>query len=843
MPTETTPLRRDEAIERARLLSDVTYSVQLDLTGEDDRTYASVTTITFSCVEPGAASFLDLLADEVIGVELNGKPVAAKAVAGARIALEDLAGQNTCVVEARMPYMHNGTGLHRFVDPTDQAVYLHTQFEPFDAHRVYACFDQPDLKAPFALTVTAPAEWTCISNGRVAGRADTPDGAATRWTFAEYLTALVAGHFHVERDAHGDVELGLYCRRSLAEHIDREDMFEVTKQGLDFFAEAFGTPYPFGKYDQLFVPEFNFGAMENPGCVTFSESYVFRSRVTWAAYRSRANTTLHEMAHMWFGDLVTMRWWDDLWLNESFATYTAYLAEAEATRYTDAWSEFQSEIKAWAYQQDQLPSTHPIAADMTDTEDVRTNFDGITYAKGASVLKQLVAYVGRDGFLAGLQRYFPRHAWGNATLADFLAALEEGSGRDDLGAWSKEWLETAGLNTLRADVTRAEDGTYTEVAVLQSAPEEHPHLRTHRLAIGLYDLGDEGLVRRHRVELDVQGERTVVEELAGQREADLLLVNDDDLAYAKVRLGERSVATLQAGLGRIRDPLARAICWGATWDMTRDGELAARRFVTLVAEHAAGEEDAGLLQTILRQAGAAADRYGAPENRERARRWLADAAAASLATAAAGSDTQLLWVRAFAGLADGEDHLDRVRALLDGEAELEGLEVDTELRWQLLTNLARAGRAGEDEIAAEEERDPTDIGKRRAATARAVRPSVEAKAAAWNAVLDAEELPLAVIRAHVGGIFVPGQDDLLRPYVRQLPKALARTWRDRDVEEALSITGGLYPSSIVEPEVVEVADGLLADESLPKAAKRVVSESRDATLRALRAREVDAAVG
>jgi len=834
-------LSRSEATERAGLLSEVSYAVDLDLTTGDER-FASVTVVRFRCARPGASTFLDLEAASVGAVEVNGVAVTSDAIRPGRIRLDGLAAVNTVRVVADCDYTRTGVGLHRFADPVDGGVYLHTQFEPFEAHRVFACFDQPDLKGSVALGVRAPGGWTCISNG--AEIAQEPEGDAVAWRFlptlpiSTYLVALVAGPFHRATDRHGDIDLALYCRQSLAEHLDADEMFTTTKQGLDFFAQRFDHPYPFGKYDQLFVPEFNAGAMENPGCITFNESYVFRSKVTDAARRQRANTTLHEMAHMWFGDLVTMRWWDDLWLNESFATYTAYLAATEATRFTDSWAAFASSIKAWAYAQDQLPSTHPIAADMVDTDAVRVFFDGITYAKGASVLKQLVHWVGTEAFTEGLRGYFRRHAFGNAELSDFLAALEEASGRD-LGDWSRQWLETAGLTSVRAEVIADDRDTITEVVVVQEAPAEHPTLRAHRLAIGLYDLGDDGLVRRRRVELDVDGPRTTVEELVGETVPDLLLVNDDDLAYAKVRLDERSLDTVQGFLGHVVESLARALCWGATWDMTRDSELPAHRFVALVAEHATAETDAGLLQTLLGQAESAADRYADPSRRDPLRRQLAGAARGALDTAEPGGDTQLLWARALASTSSTSDELVWLRGLLDGEEGVEGLAVDTELRWHIVTALAAEGAADEALIAAELERDPTDIGARRAATAGAARPDATAKRSAWDAVTTDRDLPLATARALIAGLFRAGQDALLAGYVTRYPDAVAAAWAERSADEALLLTSGLYPSTIVDETVVAAADAALARDDVPEPGQRLIAESRDATLRALRARAAD----
>ncbi len=540
----------------------------------------------------------------------------------------------------------------------------------------------------------------------------------------------------------------------------------MTRQGFDFYHGAFGVRYAFGKYDQVFVPEFKAGAMENAGCVTFLEDYVFRSRVTDFAREMRAETILHEMAHMWFGDLVTMRWWDDLWLNESFATWASVLAESEATRWVNAWTTFCQLQKSWAYQQDQLPSTHPIAADIPDIAAVEVNFDGITYAKGASVLKQLVAYVGREQFLAGVRRYFGQHAWGNATLTDLLGALEQTSGRE-LAGWSKEWLETAGVNTLRPDFVLDSDGRMTEFAVVQTAPPEHPVLRSHRIAVGLYDRTGAGLIRRRRVEVDIAGERTVLAELAGERQPDLVLVNDDDLSYAKIRLDAYSLGTLVSAIGEFTEPLPAALCWAAAWDMCRDAELAARHYIGMVIDHAHTISEIGVLQTTIRQASAAARRFTDPAWRPEGIGGLMAPGLRRLAEQAEpGSDRQLAYLQAFAGVATRPDDLALLAGLLDGSAHLDGLEVDTELRWRLLQRLASEGAAGPAEIDAELERDPTDAGERRAATCRAAIPEPAAKEAAWQAIISGT-LAGATFRATVNGFQDPDHPELLEPYAER----------------------------------------------------------------------------
>jgi aminopeptidase N len=836
-------LTRDEARTRASLLERLHYEVALDLTvGERD--FDSRTVVRFRCLEPGASTFIDLDAQAITSATLNGRRLDPEAFAQARLALDDLAESNELVIDARCAYSRAGVGLHWFRDPVDERVYLHTQFEPFDAHRVFACFDQPDLKGTFALSVRAPSDWVVVSNGRCVEREGDGDGQGSLWRFEEtlpissYLVAVVAGPYHSVHDRHDDIDLGVYCRQSLAEYLDPGEIFEVTRQGFDFFTELFAYPYPFGKYDQLFVPEFNMGAMENPGCVTFSESYVFRSKVTDAARLQRASTILHEMAHMWFGDLVTMRWWDDLWLNESFATYMGTLALAESTRFAQAWADFAHKVKAWAYSEDQRPTTHPIVADVFDTDVLHTHFDGITYAKGASVLKQLVHWVGLDAFRDGLRAYFSAYEFANAELGDFLAALERGSGRD-LQDWSRQWLQTEGVATLRGDFNVDEQGRYTSFALLQEAPPDHPTLRDQRFVLGLYQSEGGRLTRRRRVEFDVVGARTEVPELVGETVPDLLLPNDDDLAYAKVRLDARSIDTLTQQLDGLDSPLARAVCWGALWDMTRDAELATRRWVRLVADHAEAEDDVGVLQTLLRQASSAIDRFGDPANRPLARGVLANAAHEALDRAKPGSDEQLIWARCLISMSADPSF---ARGLLDGSLVVDGLVVDTDLRWHIVMTLASFG-ASEDLIEAELQRDPTDIGIRRAWEARASRPDADAKAAAWSAALnegDGPDLPLVTKRAILGGFWQPDQEALLVDYAeRRWVEALDRLWAERSVDEALELTNAIYPSIFVAREVVDAADRALAKDSLPPPGRRSVTEGRDDTLRALKARAAD----
>ncbi|QKW21983.1 aminopeptidase N [Kitasatospora sp. NA04385] len=850
-----TNLTREEARTRAALLAVDAYEIELDLSSaREGGTFRSTTVVRFTAAEPGTSTFIDLVAPAVTEIVLNGRALPLENFADSRIALPDLAAANELRVVADCAYTNTGEGLHRFVDPADGETYLYTQFEVPDARRVFANFEQPDLKATFAFTVTAPAGWVVVSNS------PTPepvgDGDTRVWAFeptprmSTYITALIAGPYVGVFDSYDNgaqhVPFGVYCRPSLREFLDADAIFAVTRQGFDYFQEKFDFPYPFAKYDQLFVPEFNAGAMENAGAVTFRDQYVFRSKVTDASYEARAATILHELAHMWFGDLVTMEWWNDLWLNESFATFAEVVCQAEApgSRWPHSWTTFANQMKTWAYRQDQLPSTHPIMAEINDLEDVQVNFDGITYAKGASVLKQLVAYVGQDAFFQGVRAYFKRHAWGNTRLADLLGALEEASGRD-LRTWSKAWLETAGINVLRPELSVAADGTIESFAVLQEAPalpagaRGEAVLRPHRIAVGLYELVDGKLVRTDRIELDVDGERTEVPQLTGRARPAVLLLNDDDLSYAKVRLDADSLSVVTAHLGDFADSLPRALCWASAWDMTRDGELATRDYLALALSGLPRESDIGVVQSVQRQVKLALELYADPAWRESGlQRWAA-AAQSALHEAPAGSDHQLAWARTLAGAARTDEQLALLAGLLDGTVEIDGLAVDTELRWSLLGRLVATGRADEAAIDAELARDNTSSGQEHAATCRAARPTAEAKAEAWASVVDSDTLTNYVQEAVIAGFQQPDQRELLAAYTEKYFASVKQVWETRSHEISQQIIGGLYPSYAVSRATLDATDAWLAAADPAPALRRQVVEARAGVERALKAQAAD----
>ncbi|WP_036506463.1 aminopeptidase N [Nocardioides sp. URHA0020] len=842
-----TNLTRDEAATRAALLDVTSYSIDLDLT-TGDTTFGSTTTIRFTSTETGAETFADLVDATIHEITLNGVAIdPATAYADSRITLTGLQADNELVVRADCTYSRTGEGLHRFVDPADDRVYLYSQFEVPDARRVYTTFEQPDLKAPFTFHVTAPDHWKVISNSP-SPESEALDAGRAIWRFAPtkplstYVTAIVAGEYHEVQHTyagkHGDIPLGHYCRQSLAEFLDVEELVKVTEQGFSFFEDAFDYPYPFGKYDQLYVPEYNMGAMENAGCVTLRDEYLPRSRQDRMFYAFRVEVILHEMAHMWFGDLVTMRWWDDLWLNESFAEWACYHAAAEVTEFDDAWTGFANVRKNWAYRQDQLPSTHPIAADNVDLQAVEVNFDGITYAKGASVLKQLVAWVGLDNFLEGVRAYFKTHAFGNSEFSDLLGALETASGRD-LESWAQEWLQTSGVNTLAAQFELDADGSYTSFAVRQTAAEDFPTLRRHRLAIGLYDEVDGHLVRRTSLETDVDGELTEVAELVGARQPDLLLLNDGDLAYAKIRLDPRSLATVVGGLATLDDSLARALCWGAAWDMTRDAEMSATDFVTLVLSAIATETDASGVSRIPTYAALAVTQYSAPGHRAELRATWEQGLRRLLEEAAAGSDHQLSFARAYAAAAHSDAALDDLAGLLDGSLVFDGLAVDTDLRWTILNGLAKNGRADADRIAAELERDNTNSGQEHAAAARALRPTAEAKAEAWEIAMVRDDVANETQRSVVLAFQAYGQDEVLAPYVEKYLAAADTLWEERGTQRASTALEFIFPKQLASKELLDRVDAWLETSSANPAAKRYVREGRADVARALAAQARD----
>ena len=846
MPGEN--LTRTEAVERANILDVHSYHVEIDLT-QGSELFGSTTRVKFSAKE-GSSSFIDAITGAVHSVVLNGEVLDPTKVSdGIRIQLPSLSNDNELVVVAQGKYTNTGEGLHRFVDPVDQEVYLYTQFEVPDSRRMFAVFEQPDLKATFSFNITAPSYWKVVSNSPTPEPHQLREGVSV-WNFeptpriSSYITALVAGPYVEVNDqlvsSSGKViPLGVFCRKSLFEHLDAEYIFEKTKQGFEFFESQFGVAYPFEKYDQLFVPEFNAGAMENAGAVTFTETYVFRSKVTDATRERRVVTILHELAHMWFGDLVTMRWWNDLWLNESFAEYASTLATQEATEWHGAWATFASLEKSWAYRQDQLPSTHPIVAEINDLEDVQVNFDGITYAKGASVLKQLVAWVGQEPFMRGVSSYFKKHAYQNTELKDLLRELETESGRE-LSEWSKLWLETAGVNLLRPEI-EAKDGIIDSFAILQSAIADYPYLRPHRLAVGFYNEVAGKLVRTERVELDVQGAKTLVPQLVGKARPALVLLNDEDLTYAKIRLDEHSFATALAKLSGIEDPLARALVWGSVWDATRDGETSGRAFIELVLAHIGEETESTTMMTLLRQLLTVANLYVSPQHRLEAQLKVADGLWRLAQNAQSGSDAQLQFAKFFAQFARDNQQLTQVADLLSGKTQLDGLEIDTDLRWELLTALSVGGKVTKERIDVELEADNTANGQKAHAAAIAGLPDLKSKQEIFDKLVDTDQMSNALVNSASLAFCRVLDTSVLEPFVDQYFSKVLQIWESKSYHMAEYLLVNLYPLAIVTSSLANQTEQFLNNPELDSkpALRRIIVENLANVQRALTAQATD----
>jgi len=806
-------LTHAEAAARARAVTDVSYDLELDLT-HGEVWYWTTTVVAFTATgEPGL--FLELDCLTMVEAVLDGHT--RLRLEGNRIPLEGLTGRHEARVVARCAYTRSGEGLHRFVDPADGRVYVYANAFLDDAQRFLACFDQPDIKAPVRLSVTAPDGHLVRSNAR----GEETDG---RWDFATtaaistYMLTLAAGPWHGVTRWHDGIELGVWCRASLAAHLEAEELLQVTADCFDFQQREFGSRYPFGdSYDQVFVPEFNSGAMENPGMVTFNdESFVFRSRTTEGARRLRAQVIAHEMAHMWFGDLVTMRWWDGIWLNESFAEFMGLHTTDEGTRFSGAWADFCLGRKAWGYRADQLPTTHPVAGTVADNRTALLNFDGISYAKGASVLRQLVAFVGHEVFFAGLRTYLAKHAFGSTDLPDLLTELEAASGRD-LHRWAGDWLETSGVATLRP---RWDEGTLIVV-------QDSQVLRDHVIEVGLYDDDGRDIVLRERLHVEVTGAETPV---AGASPADLVLLNDRDLTFAKLRFDDRSRATVLAGLGRVADPLTRALCWGSLWDALRDGELPARDHVRAVLAGVGTEEDPSLAETLLAQAHTAAVLFAPPAEQAGLRQDLARASWAAVSEGP-GSDLQLVRARA-AVQATVDPRL--LEGLLRGADVPAGLVVDSELRWLVVRRAAALGLLDPADLDRELAADRTASGHLHAQAARASLPRADTKQQAWEQ-LASGQVTNAEARALGGGFWQHGQDDLLRPYLASYLAVVPGLWARLSPVLAGSLTARLFPSTLVHEDVHEATGTLLAGDDLPAGARRIVLECRDDLRRALHA--------
>lgn len=873
-------LTREEAYERSTHISVDTYDVHIDLTNAGDQSFASfptTTTVKFTAT-PGTSTFIDYIHHSIDAIQLNGKHLGTTtAVEGSRIRLENLEAENTLTIQGNSYYSRSGEGLHRFFDPSDGKVYLYTQYEPADCRRVFPVFEQPDLKAVFSFRITAPKHWIVSSNAALVKTIEDPsDSNITKRVFAPtekistYITAILAGEYFVATDTYtpqstvnsGEVPLVAYCRQSLKDYFDYQDIFDVTKRGLDFFQDLFDYPYPFHKYEQAFVPEYNLGAMENPGLVTFTESYLFESGATTAQLESRANVICHEMAHMWFGDLVTMKWWSDLWLKESFADYMGTLGALEAANYSDSWVTFANRRKAWAYHQDQMPTTHPIVADIPHLEAARQNFDGITYAKGASALKQLVAYVGFDTFIDATRRYFKKHAYGNTTLDDFIQVLDDASDRD-IRHWAEAWLMTSGLSTLTTERIYNQDGSFKELRIQQILPEQMPAStgRPHQLKLETFKLDGDVLVSTSLTDIEYPAgdvaEITVEAEesqLAHIGDADLLVLNAEDLTYAKVYLQEADGQELAfSHVSSIEDALTRGLMWGSLWNQVRDARLSTEKFVQAVEHNLTLEPSATLLSSILTQAHSAINVYTAPERRKELRDSFYRSLSVALPQLTPGSDEQLIVLRTMLALAAETDlGLELAQEVSQGATEsatadiesAPGIKHNQTLGWSALIALAAHKKVDAATLESAYRVKETATAERGYAFARAALPTAEAKQAAFEAVLKDKELSNDLLTATAQG-FQQSAPELREPYQAEFFDALTTVWDERSIGMAGRIIEGLFPQAFriagTAPEqhpLIKTVDSWLAEhQDAPSALLRVILEQRENTLRSLTAQD------
>jgi aminopeptidase N len=827
-------LTRDEAQTRAKLLDVHRYTIALDLTTGDE-TFESRTVVRFTA-RAEADTFVELKPAELREATLDGSPLDPETLEDNRLPLKGLtAGEHELRIDAVMRYSRTGEGMHRFTDPTDGETYVYTQLFMDDVQRVFAAFDQPDLKAVFDLSVRAPEDWTVLANGTTSDLGEGLWQATPTPLISTYLVAVAAGPWHSVRTEHRGLPFGIHCRRSLAPYLDpdADELFEITRQCYDRYHEKFEEPYPFDSYDQAFVPEFNAGAMENPGLVTFRDEFVYRSAVTDTERQTRAMVIAHEMAHMWFGDLVTLRWWDDIWLNESFAEYMGYQTLTEATRFTDTWVDFGVMRKGWGYDADQRPSTHPVAPEaVDDTASALLNFDGISYAKGASALRQLVTWLGEKDFLAGINTHFARHRFANATLADFIDSLASATERD-VHAWADAWLRTTGVDTLRPTITRAEEGTYT-------LKVEHQGSRPHRIAVGLYDqdVADEGrhLVLRERLDLDVPRTESQGPLPIGKRPA-LLLLNDGDLTYAKVRFDNESFTAVTKSLSGLPSPLTRAVVWNALRDAVRDGELPPAAYLEAARAHLPHETDLALVQGVLAFASTyVADRYVTPEQRPAALATLSSLCRDLIRRTEDGDNPglRLIAVRHCINVTSQPDTI--AAWLADGTVP-GGPELDPELRWRVLARLAVLGAADETAIAAELERDPSATGQEGAARCRAALPTEKAKAQAWDAMVTCDDLSNYLFNATAQGFWQPEQTNLVRQYVpRYYEDAVALAAR-RGPAIAVAAGRSAFPDYAIDEDNLHLGEACLRDaDPIPALHRRLVDQLDDLG-RALRVRQ------
>ena len=842
-------LSESDAATRSKNISNVEYHLDLNLPGGASDTYSGTLEATFT-IETNPETFLDFTGFEITTLILNGRVIADPSWNGHRLLIGTrdglLTGVNTIRLEYINEYDHTGDGFHQFIDPEDDQEYVYSNFEPYSAHRLFPCFDQPNIKAQYKLSVECPSDWTLIGNSKTDSINDI-GGGRTRHNFEQtklfstYLFALVGGPYQKFESQYNSkksnseiIPLRFYARKSLAPHVDEAELFEVTCQGFEYFEDFFDFAYPFGKYDQIFVPEFNHGAMENVGAITHSERLVFRDPPTYNQRLTRAEVILHEMAHMWFGDLVTMNWWNDLWLNESFASYMSFLALTENTRFTDAWQSFNSRMKAWAYRQDQLITTHPVAGEVIDTDQTFLNFDGITYGKGAAVIKQLVKTIGMPAFKSGMQRYMAEHAFSNTTLDDWLESLGEGVDQD-LRGWADSWLETAQHNSIQIHRTGSKDD-HNMMIVSQSAPDEFPTIRSHTLELLAGDLVDSVFASTtHEIVVTDQSNQINI----SNNTADFLFPNFGDHGYVQVILDPESLEFVKQHLEKITDPLLRMQIWQSLWEMVRNQELSSLDYIRIATEKVKIENDLELIQVIIEQLGAAVSRYVPEEVKLSEARNLFTLAKSQLAVAQ-NSDERILWGRAMFGFAIADDDISESLDIINGKASIKEFTPDQDMRWGVITSAIAAGFENAQSLVAEElANDPTDRGERAALRANTSVPNKETKDQAWDKFTSGSGYgSLHQTAAAMSGFLWWKQADLLTPYVERFFSEVTQVFETEENHFAQSYFGSLFPGYLVDYDLLEKSNRLL--EKTPpdnQLLRRMLLEANDNLSRAIKCRE------
>jgi len=810
-------LTQTEAMLRAQIISDVKYQLAVEMDNASE-TFHGTAQIEFSRKDSPHDLFLDLKnGAKIEKFEMNGKAYTPVFMQHRVILPQAMlaVGANKVVIAYTQSYDHNGRGLNRFVDPEDKRVYFHSQFEAYDAHQMFPCFDQPDIKATMRMTVTAPKAWEVISTTRETSKKVSGDNAI--WTFAEtpkistYLFSLHAGPFAKWESKAGNIPLRLFARQALKKFVVAKDWFTPTKAGLKFYGEYFGYPYPFKKYDQIIVPEFTAGAMENVAAITFTERFIHRSAATYKEREGLSSVILHEMAHMWFGDLVTMQWWNGLWLNESFATYMSALSMSRATEFKDSWMSFYSGGKTGAYVEDQLVTTHPIEANIPDTDTAFSNFDSITYGKGASVLKQLSFYLGEDMFRNGLKIYFKNYAYSNSRLEDFLGSLEQASGKD-LKTWSKTWLEMAGVDTVSAEYT-CDAGKVTGFALKLIGPNGEPTLREHRTQVGLFQEKNGKIVPLKTANVLYKGERTEVAELNGLECPAMVYPNDQDQDYVKVSIDPRTLETAKTSLSKIASPFTRLMFWPNLYSMVRDMQLMPQDYLKMVVENLPGETDLTIGNAIMRSLGRVIVFLPQATDAQKQTRLAligdVEKAVWKKIDGKTSADWKKMALETYSDIAESQQAKDNLMSVLEGKIKWKGVVIDADRRWDMIIRLSALGDSRVEPILAHQrEVDKSSRGVDNALAADASKPSLEVKNEWITKILSRADMSYDQKRTILRNFLPRQQDDLRASLSDKYYSTLPGLVKTADLEFSDLYAGSMVPATCTQASALRIGNFL-----------------------------------